>query len=548
MNVLPADSSADAAASSRGPRRYPSGTKGAYSGGPGGGGSGTGSRARAMGRPSTTLILALAAVAILAVALRFIGLDWGRPFVYHPDEWVIANPAIDMVRTGSWDPRLYLYPSGLVYVERLIVAAISLLQPSVSLATNPLGGYADLPWRGGSNALLDQFVLFYAGRAFVATLGALTVLPTYLAARSMSNVVGGLAAALVIAVAPLAVLNSHYLTTDVPSAAFAALTLCLALRSERSGGRWLLAAGFAAGLAASTKYNGGLVVIVPLVMLLASSPPRQWLRRTVVTRAAGIALASIAGFILLTPAVVYDFARVWTGGIIYQLQAYSAGLPGAQGSDNGIYFLRVLWSDSGLGPGLSVLAVAGLLIAMIQHRRGDVAVLTFVAAYFVLVSVPTVRFSRNLLPLLPFLAVLSGRAVGWLYDALPAPPRCIPVAMKRRAAAAATVALLVAVAMPSLSSAISSDRVLQRPDTRTIALQWIEANVPLGATIVREEFTPQVPNPEYRVGFVWLLANKPLDWYREAGFEYAITSSVQFDRYRGHPPQDSSTVHSSPSR
>ena len=489
------------------------------------------------GRATLWVLVALVGIGILALALRLASLDWGRPFVYHPDEWVIANPAIDMVRTGSWDPRVYLYPSALVYVERLIVAAVSLLRPSVSLVTDPLGGYAGLPWRGGSNALLDQFAFFYAGRLFVAVVGALTVLPTYIAARSMSNAVGGLVAAASIAVAPLVVLNSHFLTTDVPSAALTAMTLCLALRSAGESRRWLVAAGFAAGLTASTKYNGGLVVIVPLVMLLASSAPRQWVRRPTVTTATLIVLASIAGFVLLTPAVLYDSSRVWTGGILYQLQAYSGGHPGAEGSDNAIYFLQVIWGGGGLGPGATLLAAVGLLISLARHRRSDLAVVSFVVAYFVLVSVPTTRFSRNLLPLFPFLAVLAGQAVGWLVG-LSARSRWIPSRVGARAAVGVGLAIAFAMVVPSLSAAIERDQVLGRPDTRSIALRWIRVNVPGGATIAREEFTPQLPKSDYRVGFVWKLADRSLDWYRSAGFEYLVTSSDQFDRYLSHPPQD----------
>ena len=477
----------------------------------------------------------LIAIVIVALVLHFVGLGWGRPFVYHPDEGVVARPAMDMVRTGSWNPNLFVYPSGLIYVERFIIAFLHQIDPTVSLATDTTGGYAGLPLRGGSNALPEQFPYFYAGRAFVAVVGALMALPTYLAARSVSNAVGGIAAAVAIAVAPLAVTNSHYLTTDVPTAALAVLTLWLSLRGLTGGRRWLLAAGFAAGLAASTKYNGGLVVIVPLTVLLTSCPPRQLLRRPTLTTAGLIVLASVAGFVLLTPAVVFDASHVWTGGILFQFQQYSGGHPGAEGSDNAIYFLRVLWG--GLGPGLSILAALGLLISVVQHRRGDLAVLSFVIAYYVLISLPPVRFDRNLLPLMPFLAVLAGRAVGWLVDFLPAHLRQITIHLGQIPSIAVGLAVIAAAATPSFSVAVASDRLLREPDTRTIALAWIEANIPQGATIAREEFTPQIPNSAYRVGFVgYLLANKPLEWYRSAGFEYVVMSSYQFGRYwRGEP-------------
>ncbi len=485
-------------------------------------------RSRRITRSTVGTIALLVGIVIVALALRFVGLGWGRPFVYHPDEWVVAKPAMNMVRTGSWNPGLFTYPSGLIDVESFIVAVLHQLHPSVSLVTST---------RLSSEALPEQFLFFYAGRAFVAVVGALMALPTYFAARSVSNAVGGIAAAVTIAVAPLAIVNSHYLTTDVPVAALAALTLCLSLRGLAGGRRWLVAAGFAAGLAASTKYNGGLVVIVPLVVLLTSCPPRQLLRRPSLTTAALIVLASIAGFVLLTPAALFDASQVWTGGILYQFQAYSGGQLGAEGTDNSVYFLRVLWGGGGLGPGLAILAAFGLLIAVVQHRRADLAVLSFVVPYYVLLSLPPVRFDRNLLPLMPFLAVLAGRAVGWLVDFLTDHQRLLTAYGRRIPSVAVGLAIVAVAATPSFAAAAARDRTFRETDTRTIALDWIERNIPRGASIAREGRTPQIPSSEYKVSVVWLLAEHPLEWYR-ARFDYVVASSGQFNTYVGVEPQD----------
>ena len=489
--------------------------------------------------------LLLAAIVFVALALRFAGLGWGRPFVYHPNEWAVANPALDMVSSGSWIPNQFFYPSGLIYVERFIIAILHQIDPTVSLDTAAAGGFAGLPWRGGANALLEQFPYFYAGRAFVAIVGALMVLPTYFAARLASNVVGGVAAAVAIAVVPLAVVNSHYLTTDVPVAAVAGVTLLLSLRGIKGGNGWLVAAGFTAGLAASTKYNGGLVVIVPLVVLLTSCPPRQLLRRPILTAASLIVLASFAGFALVTPAILVDPSRVWTTGILWQIQGHAVGHPGAEGTDNFIFYLRLLWETNGLGPGLFILAALGFFIAVARHRRADLAVLSFVIAYYFLICLPLLRFERHLLPLLPFLAVLSGRAVGWIVDVLADRLRNARIGRKqlttylRQAASVAVgLAIIAVAARPSFSAAVTRDQIFRAPDTRSIALDWIEQNIPQGATIARENYTPQVPVPEYQVGFVGLLADRQLEWYRSAGFDYIITSSYQFDRYVGHQPQD----------
>ena len=73
------------------------------------------------------------------------------------------------------------------------------------------------------------------------------------------------------------------------------------------------------------------------------------------------------------------------------------------------------------------------------------------------------------------------------------------------------------------------------PDTRTVALKSIEGNLPPGSAIVREEFTPQLPAPEFRSSWVFELRGRPLADYRRLGVEYLITSSFNFDRYRDRP-------------
>lgn len=501
---------------------------------------------RRIDRDRIGALAVLLGVVILALALRLVGLGWGRPFVYHPDEWVVGNQAIDMVRTGSWIPRWFTYPSGLIDVERLIVALLHHAYPNLSLDTSTTGGYAALPWRSLSNALPEQFPYWYAGRVFVAVVGALTALLTYLAARSVTNAVGGIAAAMAIAVAPLAVSNSHCLTTDVPMAALVALTLWLSLRGLTGRRSWLIAAGFAAGLAASTKYNGGLVIIVPFVVLLTSCPPAHLVRRPILVTACLTVAASIAGFALLTPALIVDPVSVWTGGILFQFQQYAGGHVGTEGPDSAIWYLRVLWGQTGLGPGqtglgpgLSILTAGGIVVSVGRHRRADIAVLSFVIAYYAVIGIQSLRVERNLLPLLPFLAVLAGIGTGWLADFASAHVRTDRRQRRQTSSTAVALAVLALCVGPSLSAAVADDQALRVTDTRTIALDWIEQNIPAGATIAREEFTPQIPNSIFRVGFEWFLADKPLDWYRSNGFEYVVTSSSMFDRYMGIEPEGS---------
>ena len=53
------------------------------------------------GRPLSSSLarLTLVGIVLLAAGLRLAGIDFGRPYVYHPDEGFIAQPAMNIVRT-----------------------------------------------------------------------------------------------------------------------------------------------------------------------------------------------------------------------------------------------------------------------------------------------------------------------------------------------------------------------------------------------------------------------------------------------------------------
>jgi hypothetical protein len=191
-----------------------------------------------------------------------------------------------------------------------------------------------------------------------------------------------------------------------------------------------------------------------------------------------------------------------------------------------LFYVDYLWS-TGFGPVLSSLVLAGLAWALIRRRPVDLCLASFAVLYFVLASLPVVRYERNLLPLVPFVALLAGRfaadvslaLAGWMR---PRSPRlAIP-------AAAGLVALL---ALQPLAAAIGDTQRNGLPDTRTIARQWIDANLPDGSTIVREQYTPQPDTDRYHVGYLLTLSEHDVSWYREQGFRYAVASDRQYYRY-----------------
>jgi 4-amino-4-deoxy-L-arabinose transferase-like glycosyltransferase len=367
----------------------------------------------------------------------------------------------------------------------------------------------------------------------VALFGVATSVVVFLATRRLTSTAGALAAGLFVAVTPMHADHSHYLTTDVPSAAMTALTLVLALIGRDRGRRWLVAAGIAAGLAASTKYNAGLVVVVPLaVHLLLIHRGRELVTTRFWSVVLLIVLGSMVGFAVATPAIIFDTSNV-IATIQFQAERYNTAFPGAEGN-SAAFYLRTLMT-TGVGPPLCGLAVVGMIMAVRRRGPGVIAALVFTCSYLILISNQLVHFERNLMPVIPFLAVFGGIGVGAIIDVARKVARAsVRPSLRRSAITVLAAALLVAFAAP-LNRVLDNDRYLQLPDSRTAARTWIGENIAPGTAIIREDYTPFVSGRDYRVGYVWLLYGRPLDWYRSTGARYLIASSAQFSRYSDYP-------------
>ena len=498
-------------------------------------------RARGLARhPLLGVASCLAVVLGVATWLRLSPITYDNPFVYHPDEWTTVKPALNIAGTGDMDPYLFLYPSFLSYAEAVVSEVVH------AVSGRPMGvptpeGYAGLPARSASDVdpLLYPYVAW--GRRLVAALGVLTALLVALAGRAAARRgevgrawLAGLLGAGFIALAVLPLDNSRYLTTDVPSgfwtaAVMAATLAALARPPDRVADRLLILACFLAGLAGSTKYNALAVAIVPTFAYLARAGSLRalpgWSRQGVISPMPLLmALATVAGFVVATPYAILDAGTVAVA-VSDQINHYSTGHLGSQGDPVGYYF-DYLW-NTGFGPALSSLALAGLAWALIRHRAVDLCLASFAVLYLFLASLPVVRYERNLLPLVPFVALLAGRfaadaaltLAGWIR------PRSARLAVP---AAAGLVALL---ALQPLAAAIGDTQRAGLPDTRTIARRWIDANLPDGSTIVRESYTPQPDTYRYHVGYLLTLSEHNVTWYREQGFRYAIVSDRWYYRY-----------------
>lgn len=456
--------------------------------------------------------VALAAVLASAFAIRYQGISFGLPILVHPDEAAIADPARRIATTGNLNPHTFLYPSLVIYAQ--------------ALAYRVRYAVSDAP----TMSEMREEDLYRAGRTLTVAFAVATILATYLLALEMAGPIAGIVAAIVTSVSELHVANSLPITTDMPMALLVVLASWFGLRIHTRGARMrdYVSAGLCAGLAASAKYNGVFAVLPILVAHLVTVP----LSRRVLfdRRLVAAAAASVLGFFVATPYAIVD-REPFFAFLRLQREAYSLGHPGAEQSGNsyGFYAAAMLHRFGAGG-----LAAAALGTGMLAYRRPRILAifLAFPAALFLFMGAYPVRFDRNIVSLVSFAAIAAGYALAVVVDQV----RTARARTMEKAAAWAVCALIVGtLASGSIGQWERSrayTRLVTLPNTRWLAKVWIDENLPAGARIAREFYTPPIDAKKFRVdevGYWGLIRTPQLERY-----DYLIASSDDFARFVDH--------------
>lgn len=461
---------------------------------------------------------AFAAVLLCAALLRAWGTVFGLPFGYHPDEEHVLEPARRLFAEGTLDPGWYRYPSLLIWVQ----APIQELSRRLVGTDGMTSGVSDWIWTGR-----------WLGRLVVTCLGVAAVWLVGSGARRALGERVALFAAAMLALSPLHLRHSQFVTTDVPASLAAAAVLLWCLRAatstDESAGkvrRNLCVAAALSGVAAATKYNAGLVVAAPLLTWVA------WRPREAGRALLACGLASAAAFVAFFPFVFTDFAAV-LADIGFEARHYAQG--GHVGFDTGFgpaVLGRALVVDALGGIGALGAAVGTVVLVRARNRPLAAALLGFPILYFAFLSSMRVHIDRNLMPLLPYLCCVSGVGFDRLADALQRQGR---VGGRARAGAAVAAAVVLPLAMVGALANLE----LVRTDTRTEAQAWMDANVSPDARICREYFTPELPH--HRVFLAPSICARGAELLA-ASCDLVVTSSFMRDAFASDPDEQTANA------
>lgn len=463
----------------------------------------------------------LAGVLLAALGLRLWGIAFGLPYLYHPDEPGYVSIAQNIFKTGDLNPHFFNYPSLFFYLNALAYVPYYLIGGLVGAFGSPadIAGPALLIGGSGKTALPSTFLL---GRGVSVAFGVAAVALTFHIGRRMTGRTAvGTLAALFLAVSPTHIANGRFIAPDVFLSFFVLLAAWFAFKVYEAG-RTIdyLLAGAAIGLVGSTKYNGVIIAVV----LLAAHFLRYGIRGFREWRLYLAPVAAVVAFLATTPFALLDRAHFLEGVRIEALH-YASGHPGTAGNTLG-WYLDYLWSTEG-----PVVLVGGLAILWGIYRRSKPVLLLAVypVAYFAFIGAFVVHNDRTLLPLLPFLFLLAADMLvglyGWARER----------ARGRAAWTGAAVALmLVCLALPA-ARALAANVRLTTPNSLETARVWIDRNLPPGARIAVESYSPYVDPQRFAVQGFYKLNDHPPEWYVAEGYDYLVFSQRMFRRFYADP-------------
>ena len=302
--------------------------------------------------------------------------------------------------------------------------------------------------------------------------------------------------------------ESHFVLTDVPATFFATLTFLLSLVAhEKATTKAFMWAGAAAGLTAATKYNAGIVLIMPLIavwMTLEAQPSRLKCLLWLIGGCVGAFLIAAPYTILDLPGFLNGFAGLTT----YYRDRASGVEPG--------WLIYSKHLRTTMGWTATLLMIAGFILGVVRAVKGPGRVrwtllVVFPFVYFYMVSGRSLIYGRYLLPMLPFvcllasIAVVSGVSLLRRFD-IPRTPRRLLI-----------TGLTIAALLQPLVNSIAFDRDISGTSTQQVAYRWILQNIPPGSRIAIEKHDIRLPIPALKSEHVLRLTDQRARGIRAPG-------------------------------
>ena len=463
-------------------------------------------------------------IIIIAIGftLRFIGIGYGLPQPYHPDEKQVMSKASRII-AGDLNPHFFIWPTLYMYLIAIFYKfsywLIWLLQYFFGFI-HPLKRLYLLI----HSNIITSYHYYLISRGISIIFGTITIPVTYLIGKELSSKKAGLIAALFIALAYYPVLYSHLGIISTTMVCLTLLSFYFAIKMYQTGRfKYYFEASIIGGLAIAAKYNAAIIIIpIFLAHLFLFLKNSYKFNRKFYLRAIIIILFVLIGFFIGCPYSLINYEKFtkdisWVVESQKGLQNTSIYFKGIQSSSWAMDF-KFLWE--GMGPFLLILSLAGIILSLFKRKYPYLLLLSFPLCYFLMASQSKTPVPRYTLIIYPFLLLLASMFIIFLNKYFRSFPKAFLIGI-----------IIVALSIP-FYHVIKLDYYLCQKDTRQLALEWIRKNMPQGSKVAYEFFGP---DPSILEGIVtyrqFSLGDNTFKYYQDRKIDYFISDSLTRNIY-----------------
>lgn len=432
---------------------------------------------------------------LLASMLRLYGMDWDQRYHLHPDERAIIISATalrfphsftEFVNPQSpWNPHFFAYGSLPLYLLHTL--------GDIFAGVDPLF------------ATYDKIDIIGRSLSTLADLGTLFFL--IMIAKKLYGKKTALVAGFFYAIAVLPIQLSHFYAVDTLLTFFILLTLYqLICFYEHPSLRKAIGIGISFGLALVTKISAtvlfaslGIALTIDFLLLVYQQPhkpyiwfphmPHVLIKRLKYVVTIGITIGIV--FVIIEPYALIDFTEFWQQT---QQQATMTHNPFVfpytlqyVGKKPYLYEVKNIFFW-GLGPMLSFFAFVGIIYCLYlsfakkkeKHWAQELIVWSFFCVYFFVVGKFAIGFMRYMLPLYPLMCLAASVVVIHMIAVL---------GTLHKGFRWLLIGTIVAIAIWPFAFI----HIYTQPNTRVQATDWINANIPQGATLAIEHWDDSLP-------------------------------------------------------
>lgn len=515
------------------------------------------------------IVIRYAIFFILAYALliRVVGIDFGLPYLYSPDEpiWVKASMRI---LSGSLNPNWYGAGTFIIYLLAILYAIILAIYFVCSFLignTHTLSEFKQMILQ----ILQSDPTLFYLpGRLLMLSFAVISIYLVYIISKKLYNEQIGILASFCLAISPLHITHSRIIRPDITTTMLVLFSIyfLISFFDQRDQYKWLVLSSLFAGFSIAAKYTSGIIVVPILIYSLIcdigrAEPQKQqspeknnrivfrqnkakaslltylfdFIRiKTCLSRAL---LFIFIGYFVFAPFTIIKYHEL-IKAIVFEARGTHLGHERLAGIQNHIWYLKNTFRYSVGGVFFELFAAIGLLFVFFKKPRDrQLLFISFPILFFLIIGCAKLRWSRWLIPVLPFEAILFGIGLYYSYQYL-----CKNRIIQRFRPQIVGIFLiaLIAASYPTLKHNAKDAERLTKTDTRTLAKDWVEKYLPLGSTIAYEHYSPHLHiRPKRKFNLIntnWKkIVSKPISTYKKMSVDYIIITSSFKDRFYKEP-------------